>query len=35
MHFLNTPKRAARVITRLLTDASTETGVYYDGGRHD
>lgn len=30
MHFLNTPNRAARVITRLLTDGSTETGVYYD-----
>ena len=28
--FLNTPKRAARVITRLLTDPSVQTGVYYD-----
>ncbi len=28
--FLNTPKRAARVITRLLTDPSVETGIYYD-----
>lgn len=31
---LSTPKRAARVITKVLTDASRETGVYYDeGGR--
>ncbi len=28
--FLNTPRRAARVITRLLTDPSVETGIYYD-----
>ncbi len=28
--FLNTPKRAARVITRLSTDPSVGTGVYYD-----
>jgi NAD(P)-dependent dehydrogenase (short-subunit alcohol dehydrogenase family) len=27
---LSTPKRAARVITRILTDASGKTGVYYD-----
>jgi NAD(P)-dependent dehydrogenase (short-subunit alcohol dehydrogenase family) len=31
---LSTPKRAARVITKILTDASGQTGVYYDeGGR--
>ena len=31
---LSTPKRAARVITTILTDASGQTGVYYDeGGR--
>ena len=31
---LSTPKRAARVITEILTDASGQTGVYYDeGGR--
>jgi NAD(P)-dependent dehydrogenase (short-subunit alcohol dehydrogenase family) len=31
---LSTPKRAARVITKILTDASSQTGVYYDeGGR--
>jgi NAD(P)-dependent dehydrogenase (short-subunit alcohol dehydrogenase family) len=28
--YRSTPKRAARVITRILTDASTGTGVYYD-----
>jgi NAD(P)-dependent dehydrogenase (short-subunit alcohol dehydrogenase family) len=27
---LSTPKRAARVITTILTDASGQTGVYYD-----
>jgi NAD(P)-dependent dehydrogenase (short-subunit alcohol dehydrogenase family) len=27
---LSTPKRAARVITKILTDASGQTGVYYD-----
>jgi NAD(P)-dependent dehydrogenase (short-subunit alcohol dehydrogenase family) len=27
---LSTPKRAARVITKILTDASSQTGVYYD-----
>ncbi len=31
---LSTPKRAARVITKILTDAPGQTGVYYDeGGR--
>ena len=30
MHFLSTPKRAARVITKVLTDPSSQTGVYYD-----
>ncbi len=34
MKFLSTPKRAARVITRILTDASGQTGVYYDEGGH-
>jgi NAD(P)-dependent dehydrogenase (short-subunit alcohol dehydrogenase family) len=29
---LSTPKRAARVITKILTDASGRTGVYYDEG---
>jgi len=31
---LSTPKRAARVITDILTDASGQTGVYYDEGGH-
>ena len=30
MKFLSTPKRAARVITKVLTDPSGQTGVYYD-----
>jgi hypothetical protein len=31
---LSTPKRAARVITKILIDSSGQTGVYYDeGGR--
>ena len=30
MTFLSTPKRAARVIAKVLTDRSGETGVYYD-----
>jgi NAD(P)-dependent dehydrogenase (short-subunit alcohol dehydrogenase family) len=30
MRILSTPKRAARVITKILIDASGETGVYYD-----
>jgi NAD(P)-dependent dehydrogenase (short-subunit alcohol dehydrogenase family) len=32
MKFLSTPKRAARVITTILTDTSGRTGVYYDEG---
>jgi hypothetical protein len=31
---LSTPKRAARVITKILVDASAQTGVYYDEGGH-
>jgi NAD(P)-dependent dehydrogenase (short-subunit alcohol dehydrogenase family) len=31
---LSTPKRAARMITTILTDASGQTGVYYDEGGH-
>ena len=31
---LSTPKRAARIITRVLIDASGQTGVYYDEGGH-
>jgi hypothetical protein len=31
---LSTPKRAARVITQVLIDASGQTGVYYDEGGH-
>jgi NAD(P)-dependent dehydrogenase (short-subunit alcohol dehydrogenase family) len=31
---LSTPKRAARVITTILTDTSGQTGVYYDEGGH-
>jgi len=34
MKILSTPKRAARVITKILTDASGRTGVYYDEGGH-
>ena len=33
MHFikvLNTPKRAAKVITKVLTDESGKTGICYD-----
>jgi NAD(P)-dependent dehydrogenase (short-subunit alcohol dehydrogenase family) len=32
MKVLNTPKRAAQVITKILTGASGQTGVYYDEG---
>ena len=32
MKFLSTPKRAARVITKILIDRSGQTGVYYDEG---
>ena len=31
---LSTPKRAARVITKVLLDESGHTGVYYDEGGH-
>jgi NAD(P)-dependent dehydrogenase (short-subunit alcohol dehydrogenase family) len=31
---LSTPKRAARVIAKILIDASGQTGVYYDEGGH-
>ena len=34
LKFLSTPKRAARVITRILTATSGQTGVYYDEGGH-
>ena len=30
MKILSTPERAAHVITRILTDASGQTGIYYD-----
>jgi NAD(P)-dependent dehydrogenase (short-subunit alcohol dehydrogenase family) len=32
LKFLSTSKRAARVITKILTDKSGKTGVYYDEG---
>jgi NAD(P)-dependent dehydrogenase (short-subunit alcohol dehydrogenase family) len=32
MKILSTPKRAARVITKILTDTSGQTGIYYDEG---
>jgi NAD(P)-dependent dehydrogenase (short-subunit alcohol dehydrogenase family) len=31
---LSTPKRAARMITKIVIDASGRTGVYYDEGGH-
>ena len=31
---LSTPKRAAHVITKIMTDASGQAGVYYDEGGH-
>lgn len=31
---LSTPKRAARVITKILTDTSGQTGIYYDERGH-
>jgi len=34
MKFLSTPKRAGRVITKILTDTSGRTGVYYDESGH-
>jgi hypothetical protein len=32
--YMSTPKRAARVITRILIDQSGQTGIYYDEGGH-
>jgi NAD(P)-dependent dehydrogenase (short-subunit alcohol dehydrogenase family) len=32
MKFLSTPERAARVISKILTDISGQSGVYYDEG---
>jgi NAD(P)-dependent dehydrogenase (short-subunit alcohol dehydrogenase family) len=34
IRILSTPKRAARVLTRIMIDASGQTGVYYDEGGH-
>jgi len=34
MKFLSTPKRAGRVIAKILTDTSGATGVYYDESGH-
>ena len=34
MKYWSTPKRAARVVTKILIDASGQTGVYYDEGGH-
>jgi NAD(P)-dependent dehydrogenase (short-subunit alcohol dehydrogenase family) len=34
MKYWSSPKRAARVITKILIDASGQTGVYYDQGGH-
>jgi NAD(P)-dependent dehydrogenase (short-subunit alcohol dehydrogenase family) len=34
MKYWSSPQRAARVATEVLTDASGQTGVYYDDGRH-
>jgi hypothetical protein len=31
---LSTPKRAARVISKIMTDATGQAGVYYDEGGH-
>jgi len=31
---LSTPKRAARMITKVLINASGQTGIYYDDGGH-
>jgi hypothetical protein len=33
-NILSTPKRAARVITKILIDTSGQTGIYYDEGGH-
>ena len=32
--YWSTPKRAARIAARILTDRSGATGIYYDGGGH-
>jgi NAD(P)-dependent dehydrogenase (short-subunit alcohol dehydrogenase family) len=34
IRILSTPKRAARVITKILIDVSGQTGAYYDEGGH-
>jgi NAD(P)-dependent dehydrogenase (short-subunit alcohol dehydrogenase family) len=34
IRILSTPKRTARVISKILTDTSGQTGVYYDEGGH-
>ena len=34
MKYWSTPKRAARVITKVMTDTSGETGIYYDEKGH-
>ena len=34
MKYWSSPKRAARVATEVLIDASGQTGVYYDDGGH-
>jgi hypothetical protein len=31
---LSTPKRAARMVTKIVTDASGQTGVYYNESGH-
>jgi hypothetical protein len=31
---LSTPRRAVRVITKILIDVSSQTGIYYDEGGH-
>jgi hypothetical protein len=34
MKFWSNPKRAARVATKILTDESGQTGIYYYDGGH-
>ncbi len=34
MKYWSTPKRAGRVATKVLIDASGQTGIYYDEGGH-
>jgi len=34
MEFLSTPKRAARLITNVMINASDQTSVYYDESGH-